>query len=670
MATDEKGTLSGMRVGVVLVAILVCSFAAPAAATAQAGSPHRSADAAGDGSRLRTFTSCSALVRHARRAALRTRGGGGVVPRALGPPAVGLMPRPIATPDGAPLPVPVTAEPGADRFSSTNVQEAGVDEPDVVKSDGSRIFAVVGAALVAIDVSGAEPRLVGSLALDGFGHELLVRGNRALVVGTTSSDPRPIDAPAITAPEPSRGAIQLTEVDLSDPANMRVARTLTVDGSYVSARLTAGTARVVLSSAPQAVAESVASVRLPPAAARARRSTIRRAGLRAFVPATVLRSAISGRTFHRGLVGCRNVSRPPEFSGLDLLTVLTVDLDKGLFDVGRNAVMAGAQTVYASPTGLFVASHRFVPGLEDGSDVPSAASTEIHRFDTSTPGETEYRSSGTVPGFVLNQFSLSEHQGALRVASTEQPPWSPGPEQPQSESFVTVLREREGRLAEVGRVGGLGRGERIYAVRFIGDAGYVVTFREVDPLYTIDLSRPAEPRVRGELKILGYSAYLHPIDDGLLLGVGQDATAAGRRLGTQLSLFDVSDLDRPVRLHGRVLDSGSSSEAEFDHHAFLWWPATRLAVVPLESSGGAGAAPFAGAVGLGIRRIEGIDEIGRVAHDPRPYPVAVRRSLVVGDRLYTLSDRGIAASTLDTLAPVAFAAFPAAPDDQVGRGQG
>ncbi len=655
-----------MRLTVALVAILVCSLAAPVGATARAGSSQRSA--AADGSRLRTFMSCAALVRHARRAALRTGGGGGVAPRALRPPPVGLMPRPVAEPEGIPPPLPSAAEPATDRFSSTNVQEAGVDEPDLVKSDGSRIFAVVGAALVAIDVSGPEPRLVGSLALDGFGHELLIRGDRALVVGTTSSEPEPgpIDAPAISAPQLSGRVTQLIEVDLRDPARMRVARTLTVDGSYVSARLTAGTVRVVLSSAPRAVAaESLASVRLPPAAERARRATIRRAGLRAFVPSTVLRSAISGRTFRRGLVGCRSISRPPAFSGLDLLTVLTFDLDKGLFNIDRDAVMAGAQTVYASPRSLFVASHRFDPGLEDGSDVPPATRTEIHRFDTSTAGETEYRSSGTVPGVVLNQFSLSEHEGALRVASTEQPPWAPGPEQRESESFVTVLQERDGRLAEVGRVGGLGRGERIYAVRFLGDAGYVVTFREVDPLYTIDLSRPTEPRVRGELKILGYSAYLHPIDDDLLLGVGQDATTEGRRLGTQLSLFDVSDLGRPVRLHGRGLDPGSSSEAEFDHHAFLWWPPARLAVLPLESSGGAGGVPFAGAVGFAIRRVDGIDEIGRVAHDPRPDPVPVRRSLVVGDRLYTLSDRGIASSTLDTLAPVAFLAFPAPPSDPV-----
>ncbi len=114
-------------------------------------------------------------------------------------------------------------------------------------------------------------------------------------------------------------------------------------------------------------------------------------------------------------------------------------------------------------------------------------------------------------------------------------------------------------------------------MRFIGDAGYVVTFRQTDPLYTLDLSDPEHPRVRGQLKIPGYSAYLHPVGDDLLLGVGQEATAAGRLRGLQLSLFDVSDLAAPVRLQqARLADRWSHSAAEWDHHAFLWWPATEL----------------------------------------------------------------------------------------------
>jgi uncharacterized secreted protein with C-terminal beta-propeller domain len=222
---------------------------------------------------------------------------------------------------------------------------------------------------------------------------------------------------------------------------------------------------------------------------------------------------------------------------------------------------------------------------------------------------------------------------------------------------VTVLDERAGALTRVGEVGGLGRGERIYAVRFVEDRGYVVTFRQVDPLYVLALDDPRKPRVTGELKILGYSAYLHPIGDDLLLGVGQDATEEGRTQGTQLSVFDVSNPAAPARLAQRTLGAGSNSDAEYDHHAFLWWPATSLAVIPLRVHPRDGAKPFIGAAGFRAGA-KGIDEVGRVSHpEAGGAPPEVSRALVVGDRLYTVSVTGILASRLDTLGDVSFASF-------------
>jgi len=226
-----------------------------------------------------------------------------------------------------------------------------------------------------------------------------------------------------------------------------------------------------------------------------------------------------------------------------------------------------------------------------------------------------------------------------------------------------VLGERGSELALLGRAEGLGKGERIYAVRFAGDKGYVVTFRQVDPLYTLDLSKKTDPRVVGELKILGYSAYLHPISDDLLLGVGQDATAQGRTQGTQLSLFDVSDLHRPARKAHAALGAGASSTAEFDPHAFLFWAPSNLAVIPLSAYGGAGGRQFEGAVGFTVAPAS-IAEAGRITHpagaggaDTPP----IGRSLVVGDTLYTLSYAGLAANRLDTLASLSFTAFPQPP---------
>jgi uncharacterized secreted protein with C-terminal beta-propeller domain len=161
--------------------------------------------------------------------------------------------------------------------------------------------------------------------------------------------------------------------------------------------------------------------------------------------------------------------------------------------------------------------------------------------------------------------------------------------------------------------------------------------------------------VRGELKILGYSSYLHPIGGDLLLGVGQDATEEGRRQGTQLSVFDVSILRDPRRLHQVRLDDGSSA-AEFDHHAFLFWNPRDLAVIPLSQYGFRGPS-FLGAAGFRVGRT-GIGEVGRVSHAWNDLLAPVERSVVVGDRLFTVSGLGVKASDMGSFADLARVDFP------------
>jgi uncharacterized secreted protein with C-terminal beta-propeller domain len=563
-----------MRLRAALAGLLAAALA-PAALPepATAGTP-----------RLAAFDSCSALAGYARRNALRHPG---VLP---------VLRAPELTPVSAP----------EDNHSTTNVQEAGVDEPDTVKTDGRRLFAAAGGMLHAVDVRGAAPRRLGSLALEGHGHQLLLLGDRVLAVSELggigivehSWSPRTL----------------LAEIDVSDPAQMRVVRTLEVDGAFVGARLTGPTARVVISTVPVAVDNL------------------------SWMPRATLTGADGSRSVRR-LVRCRAVRHTRVFSGLDMVSVLTIDLVRGLPAVDADALMTRAETVYASRGGLYVATRRWLPPrrIEVGRP-PPGLTTAIHRFDTSDPGRTTYQSSGEVRGFLLSQWALSEHAGHLRVASTDTPDWWGGGG--DGASRVTVLGERGRRLAEVGRVGGLGRGERIFAVRFIGDVGYVVTFRQVDPLYTISLGDPANPRVLGELKLLGYSAYLHPIGDDLLLGIGQDATAEGRVQGTQLSVFDVSDPRAPRRLHQRTL--GRSSEVEWDHRAFLHWRSTGLAVVPVDGV----AAAFD--VGRG-----GIDPLGDVTQ-----PGWISRSVVAAGRLLTVSETGITSSRLATLGDRAWLPFP------------
>ena len=643
-----------------LAAALAAVVALPALAPADGAAATRSQVRAAQQARLRPFSSCGSLIRYARRHALQTVEAQGIPMR----PSVArpLTPAPQEQTTGAPgqpmaVSAPGSAGDAAPDFSTTNVQEGGVDEPDVVKTDGTRIFAIAGSKLHAIDARSNPPRLLGSLALEGSDHQLLRYRDRLLVLSAGDFSPSPAPSPSSFAPQYQAAATLLAEVDVRDPAAMRVLRTQRVEGVHVSARLNGGTARVVVSSPPDVIDDLEGPPPQSEGAALARnRRAIRRSRLRGWMPSSVLEDRRAGRRRPRAVAACRAVRRPRVFSGLGMLTVLTVDMAKGLPVVDSDAVLSDGHIVYGSTRSLYVATARWFDPDAGPSALPSRMTTVVHAFDATARDTTRYRASGAVPGHLLNQFSLSEHEGVLRVASTETPTWFGEAPRRLSESFVTVLDERDRVLVPVGQVGGLGRGERIYAVRFLGDAGYVVTFRQVDPLYTLDLSTPRRPAVRGELKIRGYSAYLHPLGRDLLLGIGRDATEEGQDRGVQLSLFDVSDLRNPTRLHQRTLGTGGTSEVEYDHHAFLHWPPTRLAVLPLQQYDDRGRSSSA-AVGFRVGR-EGIEEVGRVAHEADGQRVLIRRSVVVGDRLFTVSDRGAMASRLDTLAGEAWVPFP------------
>jgi hypothetical protein len=215
---------------------------------------------------------------------------------------------------------------------------------------------------------------------------------------------------------------------------------------------------------------------------------------------------------------------------------------------------------------------------------------------------TTYVASGTIAGSLLNQFSLDEHEGFLRAITTDGSPWSRSGE---SETRLVVFEEQGDRLVPIGEVGGLGRGEQLYSARLLGDIGFAVTFRQIDPFYVLDLSDPRDPRIAGELKIPGFSTYLHPVGDDRVLGIGQAATEEGRTTGLKLSLFDASDPADPREIAVWTQPEGNSP-AEWDHRAFQMFGST--AIVPVQSWSG----DFNGAVLFDIG--DGITEIGRVSH--------------------------------------------------------
>jgi hypothetical protein len=429
---------------------------------------------------------------------------------------------------------------------------------------------------------------------------------------------------------------RLAVIDVSRPEAPAVRSTMEVGGSYLSARTVAGVPRIVFRSGPDIAFASPTdgSPEQQAAATAENRRRVEAADLAGWTPDYTVFDA-AGRPRSQGqLVACSAAYHPPTFSGFDTLSVLSLDVDDPSAS-DSTSVTASGDIVYASATRMYDATTGWASFSPSG-EIAQTPETLDHAFDISDPKAAHYKVSGKVRGTPLNQFSLSEHEGILRIATTDP--------NAGSESFVTTLADQGQALVQAGQVGGLGKGERIYAVRFLGTKGYVVTFRQVDPLYVVDLADPARPRVTGELKITGYSAYLHPVDDDLLIGVGQDASEEGRRLGSQVSLFDVSNPAAPRLLQKHPLGEGSSS-VEFDHHAFLYWAPTRLAVVPVTDNVGASAA-----VGLRVTRAD-IGEVRRVVHPSSgDGSRLIERSLVAGDRLFTFSQGGVLASDLGTLA--------------------
>jgi len=531
------------------------------------------------------------------------------------------------------------AEVGVD-FSGTNVQELGIDEPDLVKTDGSRMLVLAQQQLHLIDVSGDSPRLVTSMAIPNnvWVQDMLLEGDIVLLLaGTNTYEVQPLlDVRSSLSPGGS-AVTTLIEVNVTD-SSLTLGNRLHMDGSQLSARLIDGVARVVVQSGPvgfdwaypeyggsglQADREQQDAEE---AAEEANREIIMNSTIENWLPYYVLETA-AGSTISEGtLVECDQAYYPAEFSGLNMLTVVTIDLNGGgLSSPSAAAVMADGQTVYASTGSLYVATTEWVDwwALEQAAqtgvapDAPNVT-TSIHKFDISDPTRSTYVASGEVDGTVLNQYSLSEHNGLLRIATTQESVWW-GDQNTESSSSLyvleTVVTADGPTLVVVGQVDDLGRGERIFAVRYLGDIATVVTFRETDPLYTIDLSDPTAPTVLGELKINGYSAYLHPLGNDLLLGVGQDATDEGRLLGTQVSLFDISDLANPTRIAKWTLPGGSSN-TEWDARAFLWWPAEELVVIPVNTYGWNEVAgqeeSFFGAIGLRVSD-GSITELGRIS---------------------------------------------------------
>ncbi|MFI6733583.1 beta-propeller domain-containing protein [Nonomuraea sp. NPDC050451] len=582
---------------------------------------------------------------------------------------------PLAYMEDSARSVTANAKTSTPEHSTTNVHEAGVDEPDVVKTDGNRLITVKDGVLRIIDT--ATRKVTGSLKLTegengrGVPADLLVSGDRALVL--MRGGDIMYKRMASFAPQADTRYVL---VDLS--GRPKVLSTIKPQGSYVDARMVGSTVRLVTRSQPDIAFPEFKEDVSEAERLKRNQAVVRQAPADAWLPKIEITDA-SG-TVKKDSVKCERISHPADYTGTSLLTVHTIDLAQGVTAAGTDPISLAADgdIVYGTGSSLYVASNPrwwmpvviSEPAVETPTTAPSSGDaapaveptptspplpdtptpspeptippeeTEVHRFDIGSPGAPSYVASGKVPGRLLNQYSLSEYDGHLRVATT-----LTSPDGKNSSSAVYMLKSDT--MAKTGEVGGLGEGERIYSVRFIGPVGYCVTFKQVDPLYTLDLRDPAAPKVTGELKITGYSAYLHPGAEGRLIGIGQEASEKGRTLGTQVSLFDVSDPASPRRL-SQLFQKDSGSAAEWDPHAFLYWPKTGLAVIPLNQQTESG--------GLVLKIDDsGVTKLGMIKHPAKEeYQAGIDRALVIGDSIWTLSYDGIQVNDAATLAEQAW----------------
>jgi hypothetical protein len=375
---------------------------------------------------------------------------------------------------------------------------------------------------------------------------------------------------------------------------------------------------------------------------------------------------------------CASFAISDDGMGRGVNSILSLDLLGDTFSFDADHIIANWSQVYASTDTLLLAE----PSWDwwwfwDNDEVEE--STNIHRFDISVAGQTRYTGSGRVRGLIRNQFSLSEHNDYVRVASTTgQFRWWSQTES-QVENHVTVLAGADA-LVQVGHVGGIALGESIWASRFVGDKGYLVTFRNIDPLWTVDLSRPAHPTVVGELEVPGVSTYIHPFGASKLLTIGYGGDENGMDWSTQVSLFDVTDMAHPSRtaalsLSPDVVGDGWTwawSEATWEHKAFQYWGPMNMLAIPLstyrstyDQNGYYYGYEYKSQLAMIRVDAEGTTDAlplsrydqGQIDHssffnsDPDQYWDwrDVRRSIFMGDFIYAISDRGVTAHRVSDL---------------------
>ncbi len=552
-------------------------------------------------------------------------------------------------------------------YTTTNNQVSGVDEADFVKTDGDYTYIVTGGYFVIIDNwPAAQSKELVRLKLAGSTADLFVYQNIVWIVShvtdydSFTSISQPGFAPRVTQ------STQVNIYDITDRSQPKLLRETIIEGYYVDARRIDNRVHMVTS----------AYFDLYPLLELQEKTTIDDL-LPMFTDTLIINNESVSLTDQ--ISPCKNIYHPGTANGTATLSLLSFDLDEPLSEMKRNTIISNSGTVYANEEHLYIATTEdnywaWLPVIEgDSTPVPG---TTFHKFDLTgdLTGEPVYLASGRVDGYLINQFAMDEHSytdpdnpglkhDLLRAVTTVDAWWSDG----VPENSLFILEQSGNHLIQRSELKGLGKqGERIYAARFIGEKGFLVTFRQIDPLYTLDLSDPDLPRVAGELEVPGFSTYLHPLGDDLLLALGRNITNDS----IDLSLFDISDFDNPSLLFRESVGDGSYTDAQYNHKAFTWFAQQKLLALPVTrwqgdaiNDGFYNYDVFNGLLLYKVDEQTGFEFLGEIDHSDLYkneselrwyYPDNIRRSFFTIDEsqnsyLYSISSRGFKVNALPDL---------------------
>ncbi|MDY6965325.1 MAG: beta-propeller domain-containing protein [Halobacteriota archaeon] len=538
-------------------------------------------------------------------------------------------------------------------YSDTNIQVEGVDEADIVKTDGKYIYTLSGGKLIIVRAYPAEKaEILFEDSIHNFNpKELFIHRDRLLIFGRTSycADVDEIfvngEFGEFIIPGRHTSLTVARLYDVSDSEDPELLRVIELEGDYISSRKIGEHVYFVTTSYPYRFEKD---------------------DPRGIIP------LYRDNTENFELVSeATDISYIPPVNPEGFITVVGMSMEDEDGDVYKKTVVGSGQNVYASLENLYISQtkrpHYY---WRYGNDEEIEEETIVTKFRLKD-GEIEFKGTGDVPGHILNQFSMDEYDNHFRIATTI------GHVSRMRESHSTnniyVLNDE---LEIVGSLKDLAPGERIYSARFMGKRGYLVTFKKVDPLFVVDLSDHENPEVLGKLKIPGYSDYLHPYDEDHIIGLGKETVEAEEGdfawyQGIKMAIFDVSDVENPLELHKEVIgDRGTDSPALHNHKAFLFDKEKKLLVLPVKVAEIRGERTrdnqygdfvFQGAYTYDVSLDDGFDLRGKVSHydeDDEVYKKSgyyfygdknIERSLYIGNVLYTLSNSRIQLNELDTL---------------------